>query len=273
MGKNEESAAVEECTGGVGSPTLQRVGDTDPRASLVGGEAGKEDCGRDSKRTKRSRSPARGASASGSVSESKGGEKRESGSLMGIGTSACKGLIHPQQDDGDESGRSLSTVTRLPFLPVFEDRPPFETTKSLCEKDSSLLKALTHHRTPFAVIDTGTEDLKIDYASGGWVAGMGMPVESIEGTGFASILKKGIKASQVDIDRLEAAVRAQQVSPTRLVVCCSKALDRFFGFSLERDVFFFGVCLFMFVCVSVLCGLFQRVLAGLLITIFCTVLL
>lgn len=217
MGKNEESAAVEECTG-VGSPLLQRVGDTDSRSSLVGGEAGKEDRRRDSKRIKRYHSPARGAAASGSVSESKGGGKRESGSLMGIGTSACKGLIHPQQDDGDETGRSLSTVTRLPFLPVFEDRPPFETTKSLCEKDSSLLKALTHHRTPFAVIDAGTEDLKIDYASGGWVAGMGMPVESIEGTGFASILKKGIKASQADIDRLEAAVRAQQVRSTRLPV-------------------------------------------------------
>nr|AML77110.1 putative LOV domain-containing protein [Desmarestia viridis] len=129
---------------------------------------------------------------------------------MGIGTSTCKGLIHPQPDDGDEASRSLSTVTRLPFLPVFEDRPPFEPAASLCEKDSSLLKALTHHRTPFAVIETGTEDLKIIYASGGWVAGMGMPVESIEGTGFASVLKKGIKASQADVDRLESSVRAQQ---------------------------------------------------------------
>lgn len=261
MGKNEESAAVKECYVRVGSPTLQREGDTDSRSSSVGGGAGKEDCGRDSKRIKRSNSPARGAAASRSVSESKGGGQPKSGTLMGIGTSACKGLIHPQQDDGDEAGRSLSTVTRLPFLPLFEDRPPFETSKSLCEKDTSLLKALTHHRTPFAVVDTGTEDLKIDYASGGWVAGMGMPVESIEGTGFASILKKGIKASQADIDRLEAAVRAQQVSATPLIVCCSKAFDSFLG-SVTKATFFL-LCWRARVRVCALVCFFQRVLTGL----------
>lgn len=169
---------------------------------------------------------------------------------MGIGTSTCKGLIHPQPDDGDEANRSLSTVTRLPFLPVFEDRPPFEPVVALCEKDSSLLKALTHHRTPFAVIETATEDLKIVYASGGWVAGMGMPVESIEGTGFASVLKKGIKASQADIDRLDSSVRAQQVSAQPPLVCaaCSKHIHTRCGFSLPKTTFILFVS-----CECVLC--------------------
>lgn len=135
---------------------------------------------------------------------------------MGVGSSACKGLIGPgsndDSNDADMPPRSLSTVTRLPFLPVFEDRPPFQTKKELCERDSSLLKALTHHRTPFAVIESLSEGLPVIYASGGFVAGMGMPVESIEGTGFAGLLKKGISASQSDVDRLSAAIQAQEVS-------------------------------------------------------------
>ena len=44
---------------------------------------------------------------------------------------------------------------------------------------------------------------------------MGMPVESIEGSSFAAVLKKGIHASQADVDRLEAAIRAKQVRRPR----------------------------------------------------------
>lgn len=139
------------------------------------------------------------------------GSSSTSPSNMGVGSSACKGNVHPQSDDPNVP-RSTSTVTRLPFLPVFEDRPPFVTDKVLCERDSSLLKALTHHRTPFAVVETDTDDLKVMYASGGWVAGMGMAVESIEGTSLAMVLKKGLKATQADQDRLVSALRSKEVS-------------------------------------------------------------
>ncbi|CAN0458842.1 unnamed protein product, partial [Scytosiphon promiscuus] len=131
---------------------------------------------------------------------------------MGVGSSACKGFMYPQAEDPekDAAPRSLSTVTRLPFLSAFEDRPDFRPEDILCERDLSLLKALTHHRTPFAVVETTDSDTRILYASGGCVAGMGMPVESIEGTSFGAVLKKGIHASQADVDRLEAAIRAKQ---------------------------------------------------------------
>nr|AML78433.1 putative LOV domain-containing protein [Saccharina sculpera] len=131
---------------------------------------------------------------------------------MGVGSSACKGFMYPQAEDPekDAAPRSLSTVTRLPFLSAFEDRPDFTPVDILCERDLSLLKALTHHRTPFAVVETTDSDTRIIYASGGCVAGMGMPVESIEGTSFGAVLKKGIHASQADVDRLEAAIRAKQ---------------------------------------------------------------
>lgn len=132
---------------------------------------------------------------------------------MGVGSSTCKGFMYPQSEESEKElpPRSLSTVTRLPFLSAFEDRAPFEPSENLCERDLSLLKALTHHRTPFAVVQTTASDTLIIYASGGCVAGMGMPVESIEGTSFGTVLKKGIHASQADVDRLEAAIRAQQV--------------------------------------------------------------
>lgn len=136
---------------------------------------------------------------------------------MGVGTSACKGVISPAANDNEDNGtRSLSTVTRLPFLPQFEDRPPFKPAVTLCQADSSLLKALTHHRTPFAVVDVKSEGLKVVYASGGFVAGMGCPAESIEGTGFAEVLKKGIKPPAVDLERLTAAIESQEVC---LCVC------------------------------------------------------
>nr|AML76365.1 putative LOV domain-containing protein [Ishige okamurae] len=133
---------------------------------------------------------------------------------MGIGGSACKGLI--RDDEGDGVERSVSTVTKLPFLPQFEDRPPFRSPSDLADKDVALLKALTHHRTPFAVVDIASDDLKVLYASGGFVAGMGIPVENIEGTGFASLIKKGIKAKPAEIERLTAAITSQE--DTSLVV-------------------------------------------------------
>ena len=145
-------------------------------------------------------------------------EKQEAKTqTMGLGSSACKGFMYPQAEDPekDTAPRSLSTVTRLPFLSAFEDRPPFVPGQILCERDLSLLKALTHHRTPFAVVETTNSDTRIIYASGGCVAGMGMPVESIEGSSFAAVLKKGIHASQADVDRLEAAIRAKQVRRPR----------------------------------------------------------
>ncbi|CAN0456304.1 unnamed protein product, partial [Ectocarpus sp. 12 AP-2014] len=131
---------------------------------------------------------------------------------MGVGVSACKGLVHPQAQDptSGESERSLSTVTRLPFLSAFEDRPPFKPGEALSDRDASLLKALTHHRTPFAVVETDSADLNIIYASGGCVAGIGMPAENIEGSSLAGVLKKGIKMLDEDIARLEAAVRAKE---------------------------------------------------------------
>lgn len=129
---------------------------------------------------------------------------------MGVGTSACKGSQTDEQS-GDSPPRSLSTVNRIPFLSTFEDRPPFTTQKPLCDRDVSLLKALTHHRTPFAVIDTATPDLMVVYASGGFVAGMGMSAESIEGTGFAGVTKKGLKASEADLERLKAAIGSSEV--------------------------------------------------------------
>lgn len=131
---------------------------------------------------------------------------------MGVGGSTCKGIVNPCQDEDDMPARSVSTVTRLPFLPQFEDREPYKPSVELVESDSSLLKALTHHRTPFAVVDGQDSDLPVRYASGGFVAGMGMPVESIEGTGLASVLKKGIKAKQADIDRVTSAVQSHEVT-------------------------------------------------------------
>lgn len=131
---------------------------------------------------------------------------------MGVGMSACKGLVHPHGDpNADDTERSLSTVTRLPFLSVFEDRAPFKPNETLSEKDASLLKALTHHRTPFAVVETDSADLKVIYASGGCVAGMGMPAENIEGSSLGAVLKKGIQMLPEDVQRLEAAVRAKEV--------------------------------------------------------------
>lgn len=132
---------------------------------------------------------------------------------MGVGVSTCKGLVHPQAQDptSGEPERSLSTVTPLPFLSAFEDRPPFKPSEALSDRDASLLKALTHHRTPFAVVETDSTDLNIIYASGGCVAGMGMPAENIEGSSLAGVLKKGIKMLDEDIARLEAAVRAKEV--------------------------------------------------------------
>nr|AML78389.1 putative LOV domain-containing protein [Colpomenia sinuosa] len=131
---------------------------------------------------------------------------------MGVGVSACKGLVHPNASDPNngERERDLSTVTRLPFLSAFEDRTPFEPTETLSDKDSSLLKALTHHRTPFAVVETDSAKLNVIYASGGCVAGLGMPAENIEGSSLAVVLKKGIKMHDEDIARLEAAVRAKE---------------------------------------------------------------
>eukprot|EP00752_Nemacystus_decipiens_P010966 g9746.t1 len=130
---------------------------------------------------------------------------------MGVGISACKGMVHPNTvDPSSEEQRSLSTVTRVPFLSAFEDRPPFKPSETLSDKDESLLKALTHHRTPFAVIETDSADLSIIYASGGCVAGLGMPAENIEGSSLAAVLKKGISALPEDVERLEAAVRAKE---------------------------------------------------------------
>lgn len=130
---------------------------------------------------------------------------------MGIGTSACKGLMGGDDGKGDpgEVPRSLSTVTRLPFLPIFEDRPPYQPTAALCEKDMSLLKALTHHRTPFAVVDCDTT--RVIHASGGFVAGMGLSVEDIEGADFEALLKKASKAQGGDIRRLLGAIRKKEV--------------------------------------------------------------
>ncbi|CAM9814366.1 unnamed protein product [Scytosiphon promiscuus] len=132
---------------------------------------------------------------------------------MGVGVSACKGLVHPNSSASDPNSgeeRELSTVTRLPFLSTFEDRPPFKPSETLSDKDTSLLKALTHHRTPFAVVQTDSPDLNLIYASGGCVAGLGMPAENIEGSSLAGVLKKGIKMQDEDVSRLEAAVRAKE---------------------------------------------------------------
>nr|AML79042.1 putative LOV domain-containing protein [Petalonia fascia] len=132
---------------------------------------------------------------------------------MGVGVSACKGLVHPNaaaSDPNSDEVRELSTVTRLPYLSAFEDRPPFKPSETLSDKDSSLLKALTHHRTPFAVVETDSPDLNIIYASGGCVAGLSMPAENIEGSSLAGVLKKGIKMQDEDVSRLEAAVRAKE---------------------------------------------------------------
>lgn len=131
---------------------------------------------------------------------------------MGVGISACKGMVHPNTvDPNGEEERSLSTVTRLPFLSAFEDRAPFKPSGTLSDKDESLLKALTHHRTPFAVIETDSPELNIIYASGGCVAGLGMPAENIEGSSLEAVLKKGIQALPEDVERLSAAVRAKEV--------------------------------------------------------------
>ena len=159
-----------------------------------------------------------GGSAGGvarSSSSSRGGDVggREEQS-MGVGISACKGMVHPNSvgdPGGEEGGRSLSTVTRVPFLSPFEDRAPFKPAEALSDKDESLLKALTHHRTPYAVVETDSPELNIIYASGGCVAGLGMPAESIEGSSLAAVLKKGIQALPADVERLEAAVRAKEV--------------------------------------------------------------
>lgn len=137
---------------------------------------------------------------------------------MGVGMSACKGLVHPHGDANDTE-RSLSTVTRVPFLSVFEDREPFKPNEAISEKDASLLKALTHHRTPFAVVETDSPELNVVYASGGCVAGMGMPAENIEGSSLAAVLKKGIKAVPEDVEQLEKAVRAKEVSSQVPLVC------------------------------------------------------
>ena len=154
----------------------------------------------------------------GEISHSVGGTEHSSGSgegssSMGVGISACKGMVHPGTVDpsGDQGERSLSTVTRLPFLSAFEDRAPFKPSETLSDKDESLLKALTHHRTPFAVVETDSPELSIIYASGGCVAGLGMPAENIEGSSLAAVLKKGIQALPGDVERLEAAVRAKEV--------------------------------------------------------------
>nr|AML79526.1 putative LOV domain-containing protein [Sargassum thunbergii] len=145
---------------------------------------------------------------------------------MGNGASSCKGLMNPQQQeimlksrkahgslDADGVPQPLSTATNDPLLPSFEDREPFKPRQALSAGDASLLKALTHHRTPFAVVDVETSDLRIIYASGGWVAGMRTPVEQIEETAFSTVLKKGIKAAQEDIELLETAIREKEDLP------------------------------------------------------------
>lgn len=139
---------------------------------------------------------------------------------MGVGISACKGVVAPTSEEKDgRGGQALTTVTRLPFLPQFEDRPPFKPTVTLCDADSSLLKALTHHRTPFAVVDVSRpENLTVIHASGGFVAGMRCPVESIEGTKFTEVLKKGIKPPAADVERLAAAIRSGEVCVSRVSV-------------------------------------------------------
>lgn len=146
-----------------------------------------------------------------------GGSRGSRSSSMGVGISACKGMVHPNTVDpnGDEGERSLSTVTRLPFLSAFEDRAPFKPSQPLSSRDESLLKALTHHRTPFAVVETDSAELNVIYASGGCVAGLGMPAENIEGSSLAAVLKKGIQALPEDVQRLEAAVRAKEVCTAR----------------------------------------------------------
>lgn len=144
-----------------------------------------------------------------------GSSSSSSAAAMGVGISACKGMVHPgavePSGNSDEGERSLSTVTRLPFLSAFEDRAPFKPSEALSDRDESLLKALTHHRTPFAVVETDSPELNLMYASGGCVAGLGMPAENIEGSSLAAVLKKGIKALPEDVERLEAAVRAKEV--------------------------------------------------------------
>ena len=143
---------------------------------------------------------------------------------MGVGSSGCKGSTPNGQDDDPRSRkghgmldadgvpRPISTAMRNPLLPAFEDREPFEPSRVLIDRDSSLLKALTHHRTPFAVLNMETGNLEVVYASGGWVAAMLMPVEQIEGTALAGVLKKGIKAAEADIQRLESTIVAREVS-------------------------------------------------------------
>lgn len=175
-------------------------------------EAGSGEAKTAASEDQQSRTPGAKTESIGGLETSRGSE----GSNMGTGSSACKGTVNPHEEDqnGDVPPRSLSTVTRLPFLPVFEDRPPFKTDRTLSERDSSLLKALTHHRTPFAVVESDTPDLKVIYASGGCVAGLNMPVESVEGTGFDGVLKKGLKASDQDVERLVSAIRAKQVNKT-----------------------------------------------------------
>lgn len=181
-------------------------------------------------------SPEKKAAAARESEDLKEGEKKQQEEAktqtMGVGTSTCKGFMYPQAEDPekDAAPRSLSTVTRLPFLSAFEDRAPFQPEAILCERDLSLLKALTHHRTPFAVVIETDDDTRIIYASGGCVAGMGMPVESIEGTSFGAVLKKGIHASQADVDRLEAAIRAKQVRSQQTLLPPSGMLDERFFF-------------------------------------------
>nr|AML77775.1 putative LOV domain-containing protein [Dictyopteris undulata] len=132
---------------------------------------------------------------------------------MGNGTSTCRGLLSGDNSGSggtDKPSRSLSTVTKLPFLPTFEDRPPFEPSEPLSDKDSSLLKALTHHRTPFAVVDCNSPGLTVVHASGGFVAGMRMPVEEIEQAEFAALLKIGLKASRSDVNKLTGAIKSHE---------------------------------------------------------------
>lgn len=149
---------------------------------------------------------------------------------MGIGTSACKGLLGGNGDKDPSKTRNLTTVTQLPFLPTFEDRPPFQPPEPLGEKDSSLLKALTHHRTPFAVVDCLSPGLTVLHATGGFVAGMRMSVEDIEGAEFATLLKNGLKASRSDVNRLTSAVKNHEVRCFALGIATDgsvRQLDRF----------------------------------------------
>ncbi|CAM9924004.1 unnamed protein product [Choristocarpus tenellus] len=140
---------------------------------------------------------------------------------MGTSGSTCKGTVNPAESardltgGGDEGvrGEKRQRVYQQPIpLPKFVERDPFISPISLCERDVSLLKAVTHHRTPFAVVDLSSNDLNIIYVSGGFVAAMGMDAEAMIGKGLEVVLAKGIKAKPNDVAQLTGPLRAHEVS-------------------------------------------------------------